>query len=164
MHTYGHAVPVYIHQRVSRGTKLTMSSITVLKSSPAIIVPSEAEPVAVAPKAGEKASLSSFDKRAGPFPVTMLLAYDRPIHEPVETIRRSLSRALSHYQPMAGRLLSDADAIACTGEGARASCALEELLDDGNNGGAARRGSSRTSPSATPASPAATPTPCCSCR
>jgi hypothetical protein len=81
----------------------------------------------------------------------MLLAYDRPIHEPVETIRRSLSRALSHYQPMAGRLLSDADAIACTGEGAlfvgaRASCALEELLDDGNNGGAARRGSARQGP------------------
>ncbi|KAG2551177.1 hypothetical protein PVAP13_9KG381500 [Panicum virgatum] len=98
-----------------------MSSITVLKSSPAIVVPSEAEPVAVAPKAGEKVSLSSFDKRAGPFPITMLLAYDRPIHEPVEMIRRSLSRALSHYQPTAGRLLSDADAIAYPSEPSRDS-------------------------------------------
>ncbi|PUZ40598.1 hypothetical protein GQ55_9G437600 [Panicum hallii var. hallii] len=121
-----------------------MSSITVLKSSPAIVVPSEAEPeAAVAPKAGETVGLSSFDKRAGPFPVTMLLAYDRPIHEPVETIKRSLSRALAHYQPMAGRLSNGDDAgIVCSGEGvlfvgARASCDLEELLDD-QKGGAAR--------------------------
>ncbi|OEL23370.1 3'-N-debenzoyl-2'-deoxytaxol N-benzoyltransferase [Dichanthelium oligosanthes] len=97
-----------------------------------MVVPSEMEPVT--PKASETISLSSFDKRAGPFPVTLLLAYDRPIHEPVETIKISLSRALAHYQPIAGRLNDGGAAIVCTGEGvlfvgARASCALEELVD-----------------------------------
>ncbi|KAJ1269864.1 hypothetical protein BS78_06G010400 [Paspalum vaginatum] len=61
------------------------------------------------------------------------LAYDRPIHEPAETVKRALSRKLAHYRPVAGRLATGADGevrLSCTGEGvtfvaASASCALD---------------------------------------
>ncbi|CAN6270857.1 unnamed protein product [Urochloa humidicola] len=48
-----------------------------------------------------------------PFPMKLLLAFDRSIHNPVETIKSALSRALAHYRPVAGRLDGN-DSIACT--------------------------------------------------
>ncbi|CAM0909372.1 unnamed protein product [Alopecurus aequalis] len=69
-------------------------------------------------------------------PATVLLMFDQPIDDPVETIKTALSRALVHYYPMAGRLVVGADGelhIACTGEGvpfvgASASSSLDEVL------------------------------------
>jgi hypothetical protein len=109
------------------------SGVVVIKSSPVVVVPSDSEPQPLL--AGQTVSLSSFDKCVAPFPVTMLLAFDNPINEPVENIKRALSRALAHYRPIAGRLAAGPGngeiCIACTGEGmtfvaATAGCALKE--------------------------------------
>ncbi|XP_003580970.1 acyl transferase 15 [Brachypodium distachyon] len=77
--------------------------------------------------------LSSFDKSLGPLPITVLLVFDHPIKDPVESIKKALSQSLAvdHYHPMAGRLTPDGGAIACTGEGvsfvgASVSCALAD--------------------------------------
>jgi hypothetical protein len=112
-----------------------MSAVVVIKSSPVVVIPSESEPEPVPLLAGETVSLSSFDKCVAPFPVTMLLGFDLPIHAPVEAIKGALSRALAHYRPVAGRLSTgpgDGEvSIACTGEGvafvgASANCTLAE--------------------------------------
>lgn len=63
-------------------------------------------------------------------PATSLLVFDCTIDEPVETIKRALSIALTHYCPITGRL-DGAGGIACTDEGVTfvgpaASCALNE--------------------------------------
>ncbi|KAL6653191.1 hypothetical protein ACP70R_012116 [Stipagrostis hirtigluma subsp. patula] len=107
-----------------------MSRLVVTKSSPVVVVPAALEPATTVPE-GATVGLSSFDKCVVPFPVTTLLVFDRPIHEPVETIKAALSLALAHYRPLAGRL-DGKGGIACTGEGvtfvaATASCTLEEL-------------------------------------
>ncbi|KAI4969911.1 hypothetical protein ZWY2020_000825 [Hordeum vulgare] len=105
----------------------TMSIVLVSKSMPAVV-------------AGPCAGIvhrSSFDRCIPPVPVTLLLVFDQPIHDPVETIKKALSQALMHYPPMAGRLASTGDDdgelhhIACTGEGvsfvaASAGCALDD--------------------------------------
>ncbi|WVZ90744.1 hypothetical protein U9M48_037017 [Paspalum notatum var. saurae] len=103
----------------------------VTKSSPVVVVPSESEKT-TAPLAGDTVALSSFDMCMLPFPTRLLIAFDRPIHEPAETIRRALSLALAHYHPVAGRLDGEGG-IACTGEGvpfvaALASCALGDAM------------------------------------
>ncbi|KAJ1265891.1 hypothetical protein BS78_08G108200 [Paspalum vaginatum] len=106
--------------------------VVVTKSSPVLVVPSDTEP-ATSPPDGDTVPLSSFDKCVVPFPVTTLLAYDRPINEPAETVKRALARALAHYRPVAGRLVTGADGevrLSGTGEGvtfvaAAASCALD---------------------------------------
>ncbi|XP_010240692.1 acyl transferase 15 [Brachypodium distachyon] len=79
--------------------------------------------------------LSSFDRCFAPFPVTLLLVFDRPIKDPVESIKKAVSQALGvgHYHPMAGRLTADGCGIACTGEGvsfvgASASCVLDDYF------------------------------------
>ncbi|KAM0851812.1 hypothetical protein ACQ4PT_037880 [Festuca glaucescens] len=82
--------------------------------------------------------LSRFDKISGCAPVSSILVFDKPIDDPVDTIRRALSRALVHYHPISGRLAAGADGgevIACTGEGqgvlfvsASASCAVDGVL------------------------------------
>jgi hypothetical protein len=105
--------------------------VVVTTSSPVTIVPSESEPATL--QRGDTVSLSSFDKCVVPFPVTTLLVFDRPIHEPAETVRKALSRALAHYRPVAGRLATRRDGepcLACTDDGvtfvaASASCALD---------------------------------------
>ncbi|WVZ83362.1 hypothetical protein U9M48_030520 [Paspalum notatum var. saurae] len=108
-----------------------MTGAVVTKSSPVVVVPSESKQTTT-PPASHTVALSSFDLCMLPFPMKLVLAFDRPIHEPVETIKRALSRALDHYQPVAGRLDSEGG-IACTGEGvvfvaASASCALDEAM------------------------------------
>ncbi|KAK3161673.1 hypothetical protein QOZ80_1BG0080020 [Eleusine coracana subsp. coracana] len=114
-----------------------MSNVMVTKSSAVVVVPSESEPAP--PLAGDDNAvrLSPFDKCVAPFPVTLLLAFDRPINDPVGTIKTALSRALAHYRPIAGRLLAarpgDGEpCIACTDEGvtfvaASAACTLAEV-------------------------------------
>jgi len=112
----------------------------VTKSLPVVVVPSPSGPAPLT--AGETVRLSPFDRCVAPFPVTMLLAFDRPIQEPAETIKSALSRALAHYRPIAGRLRltprpgvdddGEEPCIACTDEGitfvgASASCALEDV-------------------------------------
>ncbi|OEL15950.1 hypothetical protein BAE44_0023032 [Dichanthelium oligosanthes] len=92
-----------------------MSAAVVTKSSPVLVVPSESA-TATPPVAGDTVALSSFDLCMLPFPMKLLLAFDRPIHQPVEMIKRALSRALAHYHPVAGRLDGNGG-IACTGEG-----------------------------------------------
>ena len=102
-------------------------AVVVTKSSPELVVPSESETTAAPVMAADDTiALSSFDLCILPFPMKLLLAFDRPIHEPVETIKR----ALAHYRPAAGRL-DGRGGIACTGEGvafvaALAGCALDE--------------------------------------
>ncbi|WVZ83357.1 LOW QUALITY PROTEIN: hypothetical protein U9M48_030515 [Paspalum notatum var. saurae] len=103
----------------------------VTKSSPVVVVPSESGKT-TPPPAAYTIALSLFDLIMLPFPMKLVLAFDRPIHEPVETIKRALSRALHHYQPVAG-CLDGEGGIACTGEGvafvaASASCALDEAM------------------------------------
>jgi len=107
------------------------SGVVVTKSSPVVVVPSESEQTTT-PPAGHTIPLSSFDLIMPPLPMRLVLAFDRPIHEPVETIKRALSRALDHYQPVAGRL-NGQGGITCTGEGvafvaASAGCALGEAM------------------------------------
>ncbi|KAJ1269883.1 hypothetical protein BS78_06G012300 [Paspalum vaginatum] len=109
----------------------TMTGAAVAKSWPVVVVPTESGQTTT-PPAGHTVALSSFDLCMLPFPMKLVLAFDRPVHEPVETIKRALSRALDHYQPVAGRLDGEGG-IACTGEGvafvaASASCALEEAM------------------------------------
>jgi hypothetical protein len=109
-----------------------MMSIAVTKSSPVVVVaPSELRTAT-----GGVINLSSFDKCFAPIPVQLLLVFDQPIDDPVETIKKALSQALVHYHPMAGRLVAGADGepihISCTGEGvpfvgAFASCALDQV-------------------------------------
>ncbi|RLM73617.1 uncharacterized protein C2845_PM15G00750 [Panicum miliaceum] len=108
------------------------AAVVVTKSSPVLVVPSESETTAAPVMACDTVALSSFDLYMLPFPMKLLLAFDRPIHEPVETIKRALARALAHYSPAAGRL-DGKGGIACTGEGvafvgASAGCALDEAV------------------------------------
>ncbi|XP_062185796.1 acyl transferase 15-like [Phragmites australis] len=106
-----------------------MSGVVVTKSPSVVVVP--AASVAATLPVGDTVALSSFDKCVVPSPTTLLLTFDRPIHEPGETVKTALSRALVHYRPIAGRLDGEGG-IVCTGEGvtfvgASATCALEEL-------------------------------------
>jgi len=107
------------------------------------VVISKAPSVAVGPSeqlvgAGDTILLSSYDKlfvrtvTAG----TVFLVFEHPIHDPVETIKTGLSRALTHYHPISGRLAPAADGggfvIKCSGEGvsfvaASASCAMKDV-------------------------------------
>ncbi|KAF7099729.1 hypothetical protein CFC21_101328 [Triticum aestivum] len=99
-------------------------SVVVSKSSPVVLYPAEPQ----AP-AGD-VQLSSFDQRIPPFACTLLLMFDHPIDNPIETIKRALSRALVPYRPVCGRLAGADHSIVCTDEGvpfvgASASCALD---------------------------------------
>jgi hypothetical protein len=103
-------------------------SFQVTKSSPPVLIgPSEPTPAGNIP-------LTSTDKSRLCNSLTSLQLFDRPIHEPAETVRRALSRALVHYHPIAGRLAVGANSeihLACTGEGvafvaATANCSLED--------------------------------------
>ncbi|KAL6841135.1 hypothetical protein ACP4OV_029104 [Aristida adscensionis] len=107
-------------------------SITVTKSSPVLVGPAKAPPAAPTVR---HIGLSSFDKAVAFLPMTAVYVFDGAIHEPAETVRRALSRALVHYFPIAGRAVVGADGelrIACTCDGvafvaATASCSLEDV-------------------------------------
>uniref|UniRef100_A0ACD5ZPQ6 Uncharacterized protein n=1 Tax=Avena sativa TaxID=4498 RepID=A0ACD5ZPQ6_AVESA len=116
--------------------------VVISKSPSAVVAPSSEEPVAAA--ATGDINLSSFDKTFGPLAITALFVFEHPIQDPVESIKRGLSRALVHYYPLAGRLAAGVGAAAgqvvikCTGDGvplvaASANCAIkdiQELWDD----------------------------------
>jgi hypothetical protein len=107
-----------------------MSFLVTKSSLPVLVGPSDPTPAGNLP-------LNSTDKSRLCFSFTSLHVFDRAIHEPSQTVRRALSRALVHYHPIAGRLAASAGGgdsgfqIACTGEGvvfvaATASCTLED--------------------------------------
>uniref|UniRef100_A0ACD5TSF1 Uncharacterized protein n=1 Tax=Avena sativa TaxID=4498 RepID=A0ACD5TSF1_AVESA len=120
----------------------------VISKSPSVVVAPSSEEVAVAAAAAATAgdiNLSSFDKTFGPLAITALFVFEHPIQDqdPVESIKRGVSRALVHYYPLASRLAAGPAAgqvvIKCTGEGvplvaASANCAIkdvqQELSDD----------------------------------
>jgi hypothetical protein len=109
--------------------------IVVRKSSPVVVRPSEpVETTSTMP-------LSSFDEGLERVPATLLLMFEHPIHDPADTVKRALSRALVYYHPFAGRIAAGAGAdadggklhIRCNGEGAtfvsaHASCGVAEVI------------------------------------
>ncbi|KAM3393584.1 hypothetical protein ACQJBY_014357 [Aegilops geniculata] len=113
-------------------------SFAVSKSPPVMVRPST-EPVLLPGQttATQVVQLSSWDTSYLDFVATALLVFDGSVHQPVEAIKKGLSRALSHYHTVAGRLSAAADEdgvllhVACTGEGvpfvaASAGCALQD--------------------------------------
>ncbi|CAN6227724.1 unnamed protein product [Urochloa humidicola] len=110
-----------------------MSGVVVTKASPVLVHPSSEFELGhpLPPPPHDTVALSSFDRLVPPIPVTSLLVFDHPIHQPAETIKRALSLALAHYRPIAGRLDGAGGIIACTNDGvtfvaASASCPLHE--------------------------------------
>uniref|UniRef100_A0ACD5UHJ4 Uncharacterized protein n=1 Tax=Avena sativa TaxID=4498 RepID=A0ACD5UHJ4_AVESA len=109
-----------------------MSANVVINKSPSVAV---RPPEPAAPETGCDIDLSPYDKMfVGAAPATVFLVFEHPIHEPAETVRRGLSRALVHYYPIAGRLDADEAVIRCTGDGvafvaARADCAMNDVKD-----------------------------------
>ncbi|KAE8789849.1 10-deacetylbaccatin III 10-O-acetyltransferase [Hordeum vulgare] len=109
--------------------------VTVTKSWPLLVRPSteQSTPATTA----NYIKVSSFDKPLAFSAFSSFHVFDRAIHEPAETIKRALSRALDHFRLIAGRVVvgddDDGDlCIACTGEGvefvaATANCALEDV-------------------------------------
>ncbi|CAN6270840.1 unnamed protein product [Urochloa humidicola] len=105
-----------------------MTSSRVTKSLPFLVAPSEATPTGTI-------CLTSMDSALASLPMAALFVFEHRIHQPAKSIRRSLSRALVPYYPIAGRLVAAVGAhgpkIACTGEGvafvaASASCTLRD--------------------------------------
>ncbi|KAI4969060.1 hypothetical protein ZWY2020_046390 [Hordeum vulgare] len=116
-------------------------SFAVSKCPPVMVRPST-EPAPGKTSATQVVQLSSWDSSYVGFQVAALLIFDGPVHQPVEAVKKGLSRALVHYQPVAGRLAAENGEdggllhVACTGEGvpfvaASAGYALEDhgLLD-----------------------------------
>uniref|UniRef100_N1R3U1 Anthocyanin 5-aromatic acyltransferase n=1 Tax=Aegilops tauschii TaxID=37682 RepID=N1R3U1_AEGTA len=81
----------------------------VSKSPPVMVRPST-EPVPVPGKttATQVVQLASWDTTYVDFQVTVLLVFDGSVHQPVEAIKKGLSRALAHYHTIAGRLAATA--------------------------------------------------------
>ncbi|CAL5028046.1 unnamed protein product [Urochloa decumbens] len=109
----------------------TMSGVVVTKASPVVVRPSPQLELGTPLPPHDTVALSPFDRLVPHIPATSLFVFDRPIHEPAETIRRALSRALAHYRPFAGYLDGAGGIIACTDDGATfvaasASCPLRE--------------------------------------
>ncbi|CAN6329508.1 unnamed protein product [Urochloa humidicola] len=109
-----------------------MSSLSVRKSSPAVVRP----PEPVTPS-GTTIKLTSLDCVFVQIPMTALLVFEHPSHDALETIKKALSQALIHYSPFAGCISSvpeagDGFSIRCTGgKGvefvtASVNCGLEE--------------------------------------
>ncbi|KAF8674787.1 hypothetical protein HU200_048069 [Digitaria exilis] len=107
---------------------MTMNFVVTKSSSLEFVLPSKPTPAGELP-------LTSTDKPRLILPITSFKVFERPIHEPAQTIRRALSQALVYYYPLAGRLAvrTGCDVhIACTGEGvafasATASCSLQDV-------------------------------------
>jgi len=107
-----------------------MSFVVTKSSPPALVLPSKPTPAGDIP-------LTSTDKSRLFFSFTSFHVFERPIHEPAQTIRRALSQALVYYYPVAGRVAVGTGGqggvhLACTGEGvafvsATASCTLQDV-------------------------------------
>ncbi|XBI14764.1 hypothetical protein VPH35_057300 [Triticum aestivum] len=102
-------------------------------SRPLLVQPSTEQST---PATADHIKVSSFDKPLAFSSSSSFHVFDRAIHEPAETIKRALSRALDHFRLIAGRVVvgnDDGDlCIACTGEGvqfvaATANCALVDV-------------------------------------
>ncbi|CAL5080616.1 unnamed protein product [Urochloa decumbens] len=78
-------------------------SLVMRKSSPVVVRPS---PEPGTTKRVPTIKLSSFDKGLYNMPTTTLLVFEHPLDNAAETIRGALSRALSHYYPIAGRIVA----------------------------------------------------------
>ncbi|CAO2183617.1 unnamed protein product [Urochloa humidicola] len=107
---------------------MSMSFVVAKTSPPALVLPLKPTPAGNIP-------LTSTDKSRLFVSFTSFMVFERPIHEPAETIRRALSHALVYYYPIAGRMAIGAGGdvhLACTGEGvafasATAICTLEDI-------------------------------------
>ena len=99
-----------------------------------VVRPSEPTTAATS---GGAIKLSSFDGPYAMFPITAILAFEHPIREAAETVKRALSRALVPYYPISGRIVAGPGGddeevhIRCSGEGvtfvtASANCALKD--------------------------------------
>nr|CAB3484018.1 unnamed protein product [Digitaria exilis] len=107
---------------------MAINFVVTKSSPPELVPPSKPTPTGDLP-------LTSTDKSRLFVPFTSLKVFERPIHEPAETIRCALSKALVYYYPFAGRLAARTGYdvhIACTGEGvafasATASCSLQDV-------------------------------------
>ncbi|CAL5014792.1 unnamed protein product [Urochloa decumbens] len=93
---------------------MSMRLVVTKSSPPALVVPSKPTP-------GGNLPLTSTDKSRLFVSFASLMVFERPIHEPAETIRRALSHALVYYYPVAGRMVAAGAGgdvhLACTGEG-----------------------------------------------
>ncbi|CAL5034642.1 unnamed protein product [Urochloa decumbens] len=108
-------------------------SITFTKSSPVLVGPSSMAPATH----NTTINLSSFDKGLAFLPSKSFYVFKHAMqHKPAaETVRTALSHALTHYFPLAGRLVRGGDdelRIACTVEGvafvaASANCSLDDV-------------------------------------
>ncbi|XP_037410951.1 acyl transferase 15-like [Triticum dicoccoides] len=108
-------------------------SVIVTKSRPLLVRPSTEQST---PTTTDHIKVSSFDKALAFSAFSSFHVFDGAIHEPAETIKRALSRALDHFRLIAGRVVVGDDdgelSIACTGEGvefvaATANCALVDV-------------------------------------
>ncbi|CAN6227225.1 unnamed protein product [Urochloa humidicola] len=106
-----------------------MRFVVTKTSPPALVLPLKPTPTGDIP-------LTSTDKSRLFLPFTSFHVFERPIHEPSQTIRRALSQALVYYYPVAGRVAAGTGTgdihLACTGEGvafvsAAASCTLQDV-------------------------------------
>jgi hypothetical protein len=110
-----------------------MSIVVITKSLPVVVVSSTAP--ADTMTTVQQIKLSPFDTALAFSPSTAFQIFTQAIHQPAETVRKGLSRALVHYFPVAGRAVvaDDGDLrISCTGEGvafvaASANCSFEEV-------------------------------------
>uniref|UniRef100_A0A0D9XRV0 Uncharacterized protein n=1 Tax=Leersia perrieri TaxID=77586 RepID=A0A0D9XRV0_9ORYZ len=84
-----------------------MSGSFVVTKSPEMVVQTSKPATNGAAVADKKIELSPFDRSLVRTQTKVLLVFEHPINEPMETIRRSLSRALVDYYPLAGRLAVD---------------------------------------------------------
>ncbi|KAG2556389.1 acyl transferase 15-like [Panicum virgatum] len=114
-----------------------MVGVAVRRSPSVVVRPSE---LTAATSGGAIIKLTPFDRLSAKLPVTALLAFEHPIREAAETIKRALSRALVPYYPISGRIVAGSGGggddeeevhIRCSGEGvafvaASANCALKD--------------------------------------
>uniref|UniRef100_A0ACD5TAR2 Uncharacterized protein n=1 Tax=Avena sativa TaxID=4498 RepID=A0ACD5TAR2_AVESA len=110
-----------------------MGVVVISKSPPVVVRPPE--PVM---ETGSEINLSSYDMWRVNTSDTVFLVFEHAIQEPVDTIKRAVSRALVHYYPLAGRLAVGSTAaevvIKCSADGvsfvaASTNSSMKEVQD-----------------------------------